>query len=134
MMLVRGVVRRTGPRGISLRATGAWELTPLWEAWTSGGLEAVYAVMDASEQAATELAALAEEAGRAGQAGGPAGRRVLVHASGFRQSPYADIKPPGEDVRGSRALAQGAQVPDEGIGRLEPPRKLWHSSPGSSGH
>lgn len=131
MMLVRGVVRRTGPRGISLRATGAWELTPLWEAWTSGGLEAVHAAMDASEQAATELAELAEEAQRSS---GPAGRRVLVHASGFRQSPYADIKPPGEDVRGSRALAQGAQVPDDGVGRLEPPRKLWHSSPGSSGH
>ncbi|WP_235531460.1 DNA polymerase III subunit alpha [Phycicoccus sp. Soil748] len=131
MMLVRGVVRRTGPRGISLRATGAWELTPLWEAWTSGGLEAVHAAMDASEQAASELAELAEEAQRSSE---PAGRRVLVHASGFRQSPYADIKPPGEDVRGSRALAQGAQVPDDGVGRLEPPRKLWHSSPGSSGH
>ncbi|GAA4715749.1 DNA polymerase III subunit alpha [Pedococcus ginsenosidimutans] len=134
MMLVRGVVRRTGPRGISLRATGAWELTPLWEAWTSGGLEAVHAAMEASEQAAAELAALAELAGEAQKAGGPAGRRVLVHASGFRQSPYADTKPPGEDVRGSRALAQHGQVPDDGVGRLVPPRKLWHSSPGSSGH
>jgi error-prone DNA polymerase len=114
-----------------LRATGAWELTPLWEAWTSGGLEAVHAAMEASEQAAAELAELA---GEAQKAGGPAGRRVLVHASGFRQSPYADTKPPGGDVRGSRALAQHGQVPDDGVGRLVPPRKLWHSSPGSSGH
>jgi error-prone DNA polymerase len=52
-----------------------------------------------------------------------------VHASGFRQSPYADIKPAGGDVQGSRRLAAGG-VPED----LSPPRKLWHSSPGSSGH
>ena len=39
----------------------------------------------------------------------------LVHPTGFRQSPYADIKPAGE-----------------GTGRGAP-RKLWHSSPGSAG-
>ncbi|WP_431473697.1 hypothetical protein [Ornithinimicrobium sp. W1665] len=42
-------------------------------------------------------------------------RRVLVHASGFRQSPYADIRPAG------------------GHARSTPAAKLWHSSPGSSG-
>jgi error-prone DNA polymerase len=134
MLLVRGVVRRTGPRGISLRATGAWELTPLWEAWRTGGLEAVYAAMEASERAATEQAQALEEAHRREQESVRGGRRVLVHASGFRQSPYADTKPPGEDVRGSHRLGQGsgpgADVPDE----FAPPRKLWHSSPGSSGH
>ena len=41
-------------------------------------------------------------------------RRVLVHSSGFMLSPYADIKPPGEDTKTA-------------------PRKLWHSSSGSSG-
>ena len=129
MLLVRGVVRRTGKRGISLRATGAWELTPLWEAWQAGGVEAVYAAMEAAERAAAEQAE-AEEA--AHQAAVRAGRRVLVHASGFRQSPYADTRPPGEDVRGSHRLGQGAVVP--GAPGLDPPRKLWHSSPGSSGH
>lgn len=131
MLLVRGVVRRTGPRGISLRATGAWELTPLWEAWRTGGLEAVYAAMEASERAATEQAQALEAAHAESVRGG---RRVLVHASGFRQSPYADTKPPGEDVRGSHRLGQGsgpgAVVPDQ----FPPTRKLWHSSPGSSGH
>ncbi len=132
MLLVRGVVRRTGPRGISLRATGAWELTPLWEAWQAGGLEAVYAAMDASERAAVEQAEALEEAH---QQAGQGGRRVLVHASGFKQSPYADIKPPGEDVRGSHRLGQGAVVPDgREAQQFSPPRKLWHSSPGSSGH
>jgi len=47
-------------------------------------------------------------------AGGMGRRRVLVHPSGFRQSPYADIKPAGGDVSGA-------------------PRKLWHTSQGSSG-
>jgi len=130
MLLVRGVVRRTGQRGISLRATGAWELTPLWEAWQAGGVEAVYAAMEAAERTASEQAEAEEEAH---QAAVRAGRRVLVHASGFKQSPYADTKPPGEDVRGSHRLGQGSAVPG-GPGTLEPPRKLWHSSPGSSGH
>jgi error-prone DNA polymerase len=138
MLLVRGVVRRTGQRGISLRATGAWELGPLWEAWQAGGVEAVYAAMDESERAATEQAEALEEAHRAEVR---SGRRVLVHASGFKQSPYADTRPPGEDVRGSHRLGQGAVVPGgpggpgaAGPDRLDPPRKLWHSSPGSSGH
>jgi error-prone DNA polymerase len=130
MLLVRGVVRRTGPRGISLRATGAWELTPLWDAWRAGGIEAVYAAMESAERTAAEQAAAAEAAHQEAVAGG---RRVLVHASGFRQSPYADTKPPGEDVRGSRALALGEVVPTA-PGQGAPPRKLWHSSPGSSGH
>ena len=51
----------------------------------------------------------------------PGGRRpsrVLVHSSGFRLSPYADIKPAGE--------ATGTVTGDV-------PRKLWHRSPGSTG-
>jgi error-prone DNA polymerase len=48
----------------------------------------------------------------------PASRRVLVHSSGFAMSPYADIKPAGEDPK---SIARAA------------PRKLWHSSPGSAG-
>ena len=31
LLLVRGRLRRTGQRGVSLRATGAWELTELWQ-------------------------------------------------------------------------------------------------------
>jgi error-prone DNA polymerase len=126
MLLVRGVVRRTGARGISIRATGAWELSRLWDAWTTGGLDAVLAAIDADEESALQQHERFEQSADA--SGG--GRRVLVHASGFRQSPYADIKPAGGDVQGSRRLATGAVVPED----LSPPRKLWHSSPGSSGH
>ena len=132
MLLVRGVVRRTGARGLSLRATGAWELSRLWEAWTTGGLDAVLAAIEQGEASAQAQAQAAEEAAAAAlEAGGqPGGRRVLVHASGFKQSPYADTRPAGGDVRGARGLAQGQSVPEEFV----PPRKLWHSSPGSSGH
>jgi error-prone DNA polymerase len=33
LFLIRGEVRRTGPRGISLRATDAWELTDSYDKW-----------------------------------------------------------------------------------------------------
>ncbi|MGN6611586.1 MAG: DNA polymerase III subunit alpha [Angustibacter sp.] len=143
LLLVRGVLRRTGPRGVSLRATGAWELAPLWDAWTIGGLPAVHAALDEADAQALAQAAAGEYTAQAtagaaasrstrpvmaaptpgssgederagGMGGGTRHRRVLVHASGFKQSPYADVKPAGEDVKSA-------------------PRKLWHSSPGSSG-
>ena len=31
LLLVRGVVRRTGPKGLSIRATGAWDLASAYE-------------------------------------------------------------------------------------------------------
>ncbi|MHB1213226.1 MAG: hypothetical protein ACYC0W_13375, partial [Candidatus Nanopelagicales bacterium] len=74
-------------------------------AWLAGGVGAVEAMVSALPEGADDAA--------------PARRRVLVHASGFRQSPYADIKPAGADP--GRPPAQ------------QPPSKLWHSSPGSSG-
>jgi len=123
MLLVRGILRRTGPKGVSLRATGAWELSGLWEAWSRGGLEEVHA-------------ALSEAEGDADQGDAPSGtggtcRRVLVHPSGFKQSPYADVKPAGGDVRDSRRLPKAGHAPPR---EDVPPRKLWHASSGSSGH
>ena len=136
LLVVRGELRRTGRRGVSLRATGCWELPVLHDLWQREGVEAVrelmarvpegFAAADVSEAA---VAGAAESRsprpvvaspggtgpdGARGPAGGMGRRRVLVHSSGFRMSPYADVKPPGEDTRSA-------------------PRKLWHSSPGSSG-
>ena len=108
LLVVRGFLRRTGPRGRSVRATAAWEMTHLAHVYDTEGIEAVRAVMDRTEQEARD-AAVADEQGQSG-------RRVLVHASGFRQSPYADVGPAGTSSRESRAVG-----------------KLWHSSPGSSG-
>jgi error-prone DNA polymerase len=99
LLLVRGEVRRTGPRGVSIRATGCWELGEVRRAWLADGAAGVAALVNAeAEGTHAQLS-----------------RRVLVHASGYRQSPYADIKPAGTDA--ARA----------------PVAKLWHSSPGSSG-
>jgi error-prone DNA polymerase len=119
LLVIRGVLRRTGPRGVSLRATGAWELPALHEAWEADGLDGVRDLMAApgefTEQAIAGAAA----------SHGPRPvvvRPVLVHPTGFRMSPYADIKPAGEDTMTRARRDAGA------------PRKLWHSSPGSSGH
>jgi error-prone DNA polymerase len=130
LLLVRGVLRRTGDRGVSIRATGAWELAALWDAWQLGGLARVHAAIAAGEADAVARAEAAEAAARESDA--RTGRRVLVHASGFRQSPYADIKPPGADPRSGRG-APGTVVPQPPAPAL-PSRKLWHASPGSSGH
>ena len=75
------------------------------------GAEVARRVVDAAEvgdRPATERRRDDDARGRMGR------RRVLVHSSGFQMSPYADIKPAGEEVK---------QVA----------RKLWHRSPGSPG-
>ncbi len=106
LLLARGQIRRTGPRGISLNGTGAWDLAELHESYcrvlTARGRRA------ALEEVRSLLT-------RTPGGEPPQGlRRVLMHPSGFVQSPYADIVVAGD----SPAAA---------------PRKLWHASPGSSG-
>ena len=136
LLLVRGVLRRTGPRGVSVRATGCWELPTLHQIWKEEGIDAVRAfmaevppgfgdpgavgeaaVVGAAESRSTRPVTAnppsADGQGR-GTAGGMGRRRVLVHSSGFKVSPYADIRPAGEDTKTA-------------------PRKLWHRSPGSAG-
>ncbi|MFW6596984.1 DNA polymerase III subunit alpha [Propionibacteriaceae bacterium Y2011] len=112
LLVVRGELRRTGPRGVSVRATGAWDLQDLHTRWR----EEVELTGDRQAATAAVRAVLAAPPPGAAEAAGtkPAGRRTLVHASGFRQSPYSDIKPAG-DPAGT------------------PPMKLWHTSQGSSG-
>ena len=101
LLVVRGHVRRTGPRGVSIRATGAWEMAWVREQWLAHGAAGVRALLDQDR-------AVGDEQSR---------RRVLVHPSGFRQSPYADVQVAGSEL--GRASLPGT--------------KLWHSSPGSSG-
>jgi error-prone DNA polymerase len=122
LLVIKGQVRRTGPRGISLLALGAWELPELHSAWQHGGLEAVWEVMEGPSvlsEASVEGAAASRSSrqvvvkppvGSEGHSG--VGGAVHVYSSGFKISPYADIKPAGTST---------------------PSRKLWHSSPGSSG-
>jgi error-prone DNA polymerase len=105
LLVVRGEVRRTGHRGISLRATGAWPLTELHARWQQDGIDAVRAHLAERPELPSTGSGRREEVVR---------HRVLTHSSGFRMSPYADVKPPGEDVK-------------------DVARKLWHRSPGSPG-
>lgn len=141
LLVVRGLIRRTGPRGLSLRATGAWDLQSLFDLYQTGvdhGLgrqQAMAPVVDlimsspdpvrapqpmaprirANRFADWDPGAPGEEGPQQHtRAGGMGQRRVLVHPSGYKQSPYADVQPAG---------APASQAP----------RKLWHSSPGSSG-
>ncbi len=114
LLLVRGRVRRTGDRGVSLQATGAWELPAVHRLWQENGVDGVLDLV-------TEEAGAGQSAGRATAAGGR--RRVLVHASGFRLNVYADVKPAGGSIDGGPPTAPATA----------PPAKLWHSSPGSSG-
>lgn len=124
LLLVRGTVRRAGPKGVSITATGCWDLAEVRRQWLAGGIEGVHSFLDEvpwvdDEDAAVEGAAASHSSRpvvvRAGGMSQRGGERVLVHPSGFRQSPWADLKPAGEDV------SSGA------------PGKLWHTSPGSSG-
>ena len=116
LLLVRGVIRRTGPRGISIRATGAWELQSVQNVFdaasrtargrdTAAGIRAVVELLE-TEFSVEEAEIETVEIGSAST------QRVLVHPSGYRQSPWADIVP---------------------AGGVAPPTKLWHTSPGSIG-
>lgn len=167
LLLVRGVLRRTGPRGVSLRATGAWELPALWAAWRRDGLDAVLGLIDTAPRPVQHPSPVAVSGAAASRSARPVvvrppaadgaddqaadgaddmagdGRqRVLVHVTGFRQSPYADIKPAGVDGRDPRRMARISPEPEyrddppPAPGTTEPvrpARKLWHASPGSSG-
>jgi len=137
LLVVRGELRRTGYRGVSLRATGCWELPALFGLWQREGLEAVreqmavipegfggvgveVAVQGAAESRSTRPvmakphAFPSSDGDHSSPAGGMGRRRVLVHSSGFAMSPYSDIKPAGDDTK-------------------DVARKLWHRSPGSAG-
>jgi error-prone DNA polymerase len=109
LLVVRGELRRTGHRGVSLRATGAWSLPDLHALWgrpgPDGGLEAVRARLAVESTVPSTGSGHREEVTH---------RRVLTHSSGFQMSPYADVKPAGESVK-------------------DVARKLWHRSPGSPG-
>ena len=111
LLVVRGELRRTGRRGVSLRATGAWELPELHAIWRGRGMAAVHEHLARVPEG---YAGVGVEQEAVGDSPAPVRSRVLVHSSGFQMSPYADVRPAGESVK------------DVG-------RKLWHTSPGSPG-
>jgi error-prone DNA polymerase len=134
LVLAAGVVRKSGPNGISLRGLGAWELMQLHQIWLDGNLD--QAITELTEQLQQQLTQerLEKQQRRSGtdrirrKTGGmgPA-RRLLLHASGLAISPYSDVKPAGS---ASTELLTELEIVD---GTAQLPTKLWHKSPGVGG-
>ncbi|HLZ37023.1 MAG TPA: DNA polymerase III subunit alpha, partial [Mycobacteriales bacterium] len=113
LLVIRGHVRRTGPRGVSIRATGCWELPALAGAWADGGLPAVIAAMAAPRPVTDAAVQGAAESRSTRPVMVPPSGAPTQPAAGARPSPYADVRPAGIVVAASR--------------------RLWHASPGSAG-
>ncbi len=133
LLLVRGRVRRAGagPMAVTVNATECWDIPALEEIRLASGLAAVRGAM-----ATGDVGPGASPSGDAGAAasptpdpdwpgmpfpdadddragGHPAAARPVVFANGFTLSPYAETGSPGGSPK-------------------NPPRTLWHASPGST--
>ena len=114
LLVVRGRVRRTG-ESVSINAEECWDLAALEEIRTGRGMAAVRAAMAAGDVPspggpASRRAVTGEGTGEATGEANP----KIIYPNGFVQSPYAETGSPGGALK-------------------DPPRTLWHASPGSSG-
>ena len=50
LLLASGVVRRTGPRGVSISATGCWDLEHMYAVWQEGGRQALRELVDTQDE------------------------------------------------------------------------------------
>jgi error-prone DNA polymerase len=109
LLLVGGRVRRAGagPMAVTVNATECWDIPALEEIRLAGGLDAVRAAMAAGDVGPGARAGIPE-----GEAA--PGATPIVFANGFTLSPYAETGSPGGSPK-------------------DPPRTLWHASPGSAG-
>ena len=127
LLVIRGTVRRTGPRGISLQADGCWELPLLRELWETDGLTAVAEALAAPPPGFSELATEGAAESRSTR---PVMAPVRRFASGFELSAYSDIKPAGGDSGRPRAGC-GTPAPAAPVGRarlgarLRYPARRW---------
>jgi error-prone DNA polymerase len=103
LLAVRGRVRRAG-RSVSVTGTECWDLAALAAIHAASGIGAVRAAM-----AAGDVPGGAVASPRA-----PGGPAKIIYPNGFTLSPYAETGAPGGRVK-------------------DPPRLLWHASPGSPG-
>jgi error-prone DNA polymerase len=93
LLLVSGTVRRTGPRGVSILANGCWELSEVYQHWKRGGVSAVHELI--GKVPVHQLDPVAPT-------------QIWEHASGFRSSPYADVRPAGSDI--ARSMRSAAKM------------------------
>jgi error-prone DNA polymerase len=118
LLIVRGKVRRAGagPMAVTVNATECWDLPALEEIRVSCGLDAVRAALAAGDDLGrlpdhdTPGDAAADPGNPEGSSDGP---HPFIFANGFALSPYAETGGPGGSIK-------------------QPPRTLWHASPGSA--
>jgi error-prone DNA polymerase len=102
---------------VSVNATECWDLSVLEKIRLSEGMRAVRAAMAAGDVPGPGIAAAVPGTARGASqpaAGSPAAASKIIYPTGFRLSPYAETGSAGGAMK-------------------DPPRKLWHASPGSSG-
>ena len=111
LLLAGGRVRRAGagPMAVTVNATECWDIPALDEIRLSGGLDAVRAAMAAGDVGPGARAGISEGDTAPGAQSAP-----VIFANGFALSPYAETGSPGAHPK-------------------NPPRNLWHASPGSAG-
>jgi error-prone DNA polymerase len=160
LLVVRGELRRTGYRGVSLRATGCWELPVLAALWHREGIEAVREQLSVVPEGFDAVGVALRDAGSSlagssgtaiqGAAESRSTRPVMARPQSFPST--------GSGQGASRAEEQTAHYTAGGMGRrrvllhssgfamspysdIKPAgedtkdvaRKLWHRSPGSAG-
>jgi error-prone DNA polymerase len=111
LLVVRGRLRRAG-ESVSVNAEECWDLAALAEIRAAGGIGAVRAAMVAGDVPGAGQPQPGRPAGRGGALGAP--KPKIIYPNGFALSPYAETGSPGAGLK-------------------DPPRRLWHASPGSSG-
>jgi len=129
LLVVRGRVRRPGRRmapaqegrAVSVNATECWDLAVLEEIRLSRGIRAVRAAMAAGDVPGPGIAAAACDAAQ------PADRDAARTADRSQRASGAVVYPTGF------TLSPYAETGSSGGAMKDPPRKLWHASPGSSG-
>ena len=89
LLVVRGELRRTGYKGVSLRATGCWELPVLAALWQRSGIEAVREQLAVVPEG---FGAVGVEAAGPGAAESRSTRPVMAHPPSFgEQVPTATV-------------------------------------------
>jgi error-prone DNA polymerase len=83
LLLVRGRIRRTGTRGISLVATGAWDLTKIYQIYKSNDLAMVEEIIKNSPNQVKKFTYLKTDSK-------DLSARTLLHPSGMKLSVLSD--------------------------------------------
>jgi error-prone DNA polymerase len=147
LLVVRGELRRTGYKGVSLRATGCWELPVLAALWQREGIEAVREQLAIVPEG---FGAVGVEAAGPGAAESRSTRPVMAHPPSFPSTGSGQSASEGEQQTGHYtaggmgrrrvlvhssgfAMSPYSDIKPAGEDTKDVARKLWHRSPGSPG-